>query len=151
MLEHNVSVHHNITKVVMNTSFHKLTGGILGREEWRIHLAHSHIPKHIHTNSYGAPLNFIILNNQTGERIKWRASLIELFWGPLKFCWPFYGTLDSKLQLSNPIPSLQAYECNEIRQRASWFSIVLCLPGLFPHRSPERSYQDVSNLSQKTD
>ncbi len=33
MLEHSVSVDHNITKVVMNTLFHKLTGGIFGREE----------------------------------------------------------------------------------------------------------------------
>lgn len=88
----------------MNTLFHKLTGGILGREEWRIHLTHSNITTHIHTISYWSPPNSIILSNHTGERIKWRTSLIKLFWRPLKFCWPFYGTLESKLQLSNPLP-----------------------------------------------
>lgn len=51
--------------------------------------------------------NAIILSKHTGERIKWRSSLIKLFWGPLKFCWPFYGTLECKLQLSGPFSHSQ--------------------------------------------
>lgn len=38
----------------MNTLFHKLTGGILGREAWRINLTHSHIPTH----------NFIVISTE---------------------------------------------------------------------------------------
>lgn len=41
----------------MNTLFHKLTGGILGREEWRIHLTHSNI---LHTHTH----NFILISTE---------------------------------------------------------------------------------------
>lgn len=87
LVHHRRAVIRQQPKVIMNTSFHNLTKW---SGEFIYLLTHTPRPPLISSKCYDI--------KQPHRREN--PSLIKLFWGSLKFCWPFYGTLECKLQLS---------------------------------------------------